>query len=86
LRKHGWFGLERHRWGKLFKISDDKLDFFELHEEADIEHSDAGWNAVAKFARKLHMEDEVVEACRKNLMVWELYLNGIGAAGDRLKG
>jgi pyrroloquinoline quinone (PQQ) biosynthesis protein C len=85
LRAKGWFGLERKRWGKLFKIGDDKLDFFELHEEADIEHSNAGWATVARFARELHMEDAVVEACRKNLLVWELYLNGIGAAGDKLK-
>jgi len=26
----------------------------------------------------------VVAACEKNLQVWELYLDGIGAAGDRL--
>jgi hypothetical protein len=29
------------------------------------------------------MEDAVVEACRKNLVVWEHYLDGIAAAGDR---
>jgi len=85
-RKVGWFGLERHRWGKLFKLPDADLDFFELHEAADIEHSDAGWQTIARFARDLGMEDAVVEACRKNLTVWELYLNGIAAAGDRLKG
>jgi pyrroloquinoline quinone (PQQ) biosynthesis protein C len=82
MKKHGWFGLERVRWGRLFKLSDAELDFFELHEEADIEHSDAGWNTVAKFAKQLRMEDAVVEACRKNLLVWEMYLNGIAAAGD----
>jgi pyrroloquinoline quinone (PQQ) biosynthesis protein C len=84
MKQLGWFGLERHRWGKLFKLSDDDLEFFELHEEADIEHSDAGWRAVERFARQLHMEDAVVDACEKNLQVWELYLDGIGAAGDRL--
>jgi len=83
MKKHGWFGLERVRWGNLFGLSGEKLDFFELHEEADIEHSNAGWDAVAKFARELRMEDEVVDACRINLAVWELYLNGIGAAGDK---
>ena len=82
IRKSGWFGLERVRWKKLFKLPDEKLDFFELHEEADIEHSDAGWNTVAKFARDLRMEDAVVEACRRNLLVWRLYLNGIAAGGD----
>jgi pyrroloquinoline quinone (PQQ) biosynthesis protein C len=84
MRDHGWFGLERHRWGKLFGLSDSELEFFELHEAADIEHSNLGWQAVAEHARKLHMEDAAVEACRINLMVWESYLDGIGAGGDML--
>jgi len=82
LRRRGWFGLERRRWGKLFRLGDVELEFFELHTEADIEHSDTGWRAVEKFARKLHMEDAVVAACERNLHVWEHYLNGIAAAGD----
>jgi pyrroloquinoline quinone (PQQ) biosynthesis protein C len=85
MKKHGWFGLERHRWGKLFGLSDEELEFFELHEEADIEHSNLGWRSVERFAKQLHMEDAAVAACEKNLYVWELYLNGIGAAGDSLK-
>jgi len=85
MKKHGWFGLERERWGKLFGLDDAALEFFELHEEADIEHSDAGWQAIERFARKLKMEDAAVEACEKNLRVWEMYLNGIGAAGDALE-
>lgn len=84
MKAHGWFGLERKRWGDLFGLSNAQLDFFELHEAADIEHSDMGWNTIAKYARELHMEDAVVEACRRNLLVWELYLNGIAAAGDAL--
>jgi len=82
-RKHGWFGLERLRWRRLFKLSDGELEFFELHTEADIEHSDTGWHAVEKFARKLRMEDAAVAACERNLHVWEHYLNGIAAGGDR---
>jgi pyrroloquinoline quinone (PQQ) biosynthesis protein C len=82
IRQHGWFGLERVRWKKLFGVSDDQLEFFALHEEADIEHSRTGWQAVAKFARELKMEDAVAEACRRNLVVWEMYLNGIADAGD----
>ena len=83
-RKRGWFGLERRRWGELFKLSNEQLDFFELHEQADIEHSDMGWQAISRFACELRMEDAVVEACRRNLNVWEMYLNGIAAAGDAL--
>ncbi len=81
-RKHGWFGLERRRWQKLFGLKDQELEFFELHTEADIEHSDMGWRAVEKFARKLRMEDVAVTACERNLHVWEHYLNGMAAAGD----
>ena len=85
-RKHGWFGLERERWGRLFKLSEHELEFFELHEEADIEHSNMGWLAVEKYARQLHMEDAAVAACERNLHVWEHYLSGIAAAGDRRRG
>lgn len=83
-KPYGWFGLERKRWGEVFGLPDEKLEFFELHEEADIIHSDLGWKAVAKYANELHMEDAVVEAIRINLQVWEMYLNGIGDAGDEL--
>ena len=86
MKKRGWFGLERHRWGKLFGLPDEDLEFFELHEEADVEHSDMGWRAIERFAKQLHMKDAVVAACETNLCVWEMYLNGIGAAGDALSG
>ena len=86
MKKHGWFGLERQRWGELFGLPDEDLEFFELHEEADVEHSDMGWRAIERFAKQLHMKDAVVAACETNLCVWEMYLNGIGAAGDALSG
>jgi len=85
-RKRGWFGLERLRWGRLFGLDDAELEFFELHTEADVEHSNTGWRAVEKFARKLRMEDAAVAACERNLHVWEHYLNGIAAAGDARRG
>jgi pyrroloquinoline quinone (PQQ) biosynthesis protein C len=84
MRKSGWFGLERNRWKKLFGLDDERLNFFKLHEAADIEHSDMGWQAIERFSKKLKMEDAVVDACELNLRVWELYLNGIADGGDRL--
>jgi hypothetical protein len=81
-RKLGWFGIERTRWRRLFGLSDVELDFFELHTAADVEHSNTGWRAVEKFAKKLHLEDAAVAACERNLHVWEHYLSGIAAAGD----
>src|SRR6185369_3845013 len=44
-RRLGWFGVERARWRKLFGLRSDELEFFELHTEADIEHSDTGLRA-----------------------------------------
>jgi pyrroloquinoline quinone (PQQ) biosynthesis protein C len=84
MRQRGWFGLERRRWARLFKLSDAELDFFELHEEADIEHSDLGWHTAARYAEELGLIDQVVKACRLNLLVWERYLDGIAAGGDAL--
>jgi len=84
-RRRGWFGMERGRWGRLFRLSEEELEFFELHTEADIEHSDMGWRAVEKHARRLRMEDAAVAACERNLHVWEHYLNGIAAGGDAYK-
>ena len=83
-RERGWFGVERKRWGKLFDLKNDELEFFELHEEADIVHSDLGWNTVAEQAERLGQVDQVVRACRLNLLVWERYLDGIAEAGDAL--
>ena len=83
-KKQGWFGLERQRWGKLFGLQGDELEFFELHEEADIAHSNLGWQTVAEQAEQLGVADQVVRACRLNLLVWEQYLNGIAAGGDAL--
>jgi pyrroloquinoline quinone (PQQ) biosynthesis protein C len=84
IEQHGWFGFERHRWGKLFNLSVDDLEFFELHSEADVAHSNLGWQTVAEQAERLGVADQVVHACRLNLFVWESYLNGIAAGGDAL--
>lgn len=86
VREIGWLGVERRRWREAFGLTDEQLVFFEMHGEADVEHSDIGWNAVAAHAAALGMEDAVVEACRVNLMVWETYWNGICEAGDALAG
>ena len=84
MRKLGWAGIERERYAELFGLKDAQLDFWEMHSEADLVHSNMGWEAVARFATDHHMEDAAVEACRINLVVWEHYLNGIVAGGDAL--
>lgn len=83
-KQQGWFGVERQRWGDLFKLSDADLEFFELHEAADIVHSNLGWQTIAERAERMSLVDQVVHACRLNLIVWENYLDGIAAGGDAL--
>lgn len=85
VKEHGWFGLERDRWKKLFDLTDEQVSFFKLHEEADEIHSDLGWKNLAKHAEELRMEKQLLEAADQNLAIWENYLNGIGDAGDKLQ-
>jgi pyrroloquinoline quinone (PQQ) biosynthesis protein C len=80
-REHGNSWVQRHRWQKLFNLTDAQLQFFHVHEVADIDHSNLAWEAVATHAERLQMEDEVVHACTVNLNVWELYWHGICDAG-----
>lgn len=84
MREKGWFGVENPRWRKMFDLSEEQALFFRMHSEADVKHSDLGWNTVAEYAEALGMEDAAVEACRVNLTVWEQYLNGIVEAADRM--
>jgi pyrroloquinoline quinone (PQQ) biosynthesis protein C len=83
MRDHGWSGAQRKAWARLFDLKDEQLAFWSVHEAADLEHSNMGWQAVATYAEECHMEEAVVHACEINLRVWELYLNGIFEAGDR---
>jgi pyrroloquinoline quinone (PQQ) biosynthesis protein C len=82
-REHGWSWVQRHQWAKLFDLKDEQLAFWSVHEQADVEHSDLGWNTVARFAEQAKMEEAVIHACEINLRVWQLYFNGIAEAGDQ---
>lgn len=78
----GWFGHVRGVWQEMWELEDEDVNFFKLHTEADLEHSELGWRNVAKYTEELNLEDEVIEACHRNLVVWENYFNGICDLGD----
>jgi pyrroloquinoline quinone (PQQ) biosynthesis protein C len=80
-REHGNSWVQRRRWKKAFGLTDEQLEFWSVHELADLDHSNLAWTAVAEHAERLHMEDQVVHACEVNLRVWELYWHGICDAG-----
>jgi pyrroloquinoline quinone (PQQ) biosynthesis protein C len=83
-REVGHSGVRRVQYAEAFGLGDDQLAFFKVHSVADIEHSNLGWQTVAKYAKEYSMEDQVVEACRVNLDVWKLYWEGIlDAANER---
>jgi pyrroloquinoline quinone (PQQ) biosynthesis protein C len=83
-REVGWSGVQRDQWRDLFGLDDEQLAFWGIHSEADIDHSNLGWQTVAQYAEELNMTDTVVEACRINLIVWENYFNGIGDAAEAI--
>lgn len=84
MRELGWSGAQRERWEKAFGLSDDQMAFWKIHSAADLEHSNLGWNAVARWADELGMADAVVEACKLNLYVWTTYWTGINDAADAI--
>ena len=83
-REHGNSYVQRLRWQKLFHLSEPQLEFFHVHEVADIDHSNLAWEAVAEHAERLGMEDEAIHALEVNLRVWTLYWHGICDEGARL--
>jgi pyrroloquinoline quinone (PQQ) biosynthesis protein C len=82
-REIGMAGAQRPQWKKLFNLSDDQVEFWHLHQAADLDHSNIAWQAVAQHAERLNMEDDVIRALDLNLRVWEMYWHGICDAGDR---
>lgn len=84
-REAGHSGVRRKQYAEAFGLRDDQLTFFKVHSAADVVHSNLGWQSVAKYAKDLKMEDAVVEACRVNLLVWEMYWNGILDAARALE-
>lgn len=84
-REVGHSGVRRTQYAENFGLSDDQLQFFKVHSEADVVHSNLGWQTIARYAEELGMADAVVEAARVNLMVWKMYWEGILDAGLALE-
>jgi len=81
----GFGGVQNRKWRELFGLSEDQVAFWKMHSEADVAHSNLGWETIARNAERMHMADEVVAACRINLAVWERYWNAIGDGGDAVQ-
>ena len=80
----GWNAMVADKWQEIYDLNREDVRFFTLHTDADQEHSDLGWGTVAQYAEELNLVAEVVDACRRNLVVWETYFNGICHYGDSM--
>ena len=80
----GWNAMVGDIWQEIWGLERADVKFFTIHTDADLEHSELGWRTIGEYADKLHMVDQVVDACRRNLVVWETYFNGICYSGDAL--
>ena len=84
MKQMGWGAMVGDIWQEIWDISAEDTKFFAMHTEADEDHSELGWQTVEKYAEELHLVNEVVESCHRNLVVWETYFNGICYSGDAL--
>jgi pyrroloquinoline quinone (PQQ) biosynthesis protein C len=85
IAKVGFSGVMNRKWRELFGLTAEQVQFWGMHSEADVEHSNLGWQTIAENAERMGMSDAVVAACRVNLAVWERYWNGLGEAGDAVE-
>lgn len=83
-RERGNALVELGRWQQATGLSAEQLEFWSMHADADREHSDIGWHAVARYAEELNVVEQVVAAAHDTLNIWSLYFDGIGDAGDEL--
>ena len=71
--------LERH-----YGLTRDQVGFWDIHEDADREHSDIGDHVVVRFADTPELQAKVRAAVERSLDLWWQFLDGV-AADPRLR-
>jgi pyrroloquinoline-quinone synthase len=66
--------LERH-----YGLTRDQVGFWDIHEDADREHSDIGDHVVVRFADTPELQAKVRAAVERSLDLWWQFLDGIAA-------
>ncbi len=67
--------LERH-----YGLSREAVAFWDVHEQADAEHSDVGDHIVVRFATSDEVQARVRTALERSLEVWWQFFDGIARA------
>jgi pyrroloquinoline-quinone synthase len=76
----GAFGPMARRLQENYGLSRDAVEFWDLHELADAEHSKVGDNIVVRHATDAATQARVFDALQHSLEAWWLFFDGIRAA------
>ena len=76
----GAFGPMARRLQENYGLSREAVEFWDLHEVADAEHSEVGDNIVVRHATDAATQARVREALQHSLDAWWQFFDGIQAA------
>ncbi len=76
----GAFGPMARRLQEHYGFSKEAVEFWDLHEMADADHSDVGDNIVVRHATDAAIQARVREALQHSLDAWWHFFDGIRAA------
>ena len=76
----GAFGPMARRLQQHYGLSKEAVEFWDVHEVADAEHSDVGDNIVVRFATDAATQARVRDALQHSLDAWWQFFDGIQAA------
>ena len=76
----GAFGPMARRLQENYGLSREAVEFWDLHEKADAEHSEVGDNIVVRHATDAATQARVRDALQHSLDAWWQFFDGIQAA------
>jgi pyrroloquinoline-quinone synthase len=76
----GAFGPMARRLQENYGLSREAVEFWDIHEMADAEHSDVGDNIVVRHATDAVTQAKVRDALQHSLDAWWQFFDGIQAA------
>jgi len=76
----GAFGPMARRLQENYGLSKEAVEFWDIHEMADAEHSDVGDNIVVRHATDAATQTRVRDALQHSLDAWWQFFDGIQAA------
>jgi pyrroloquinoline quinone (PQQ) biosynthesis protein C len=76
----GAFGPMARALEKHYDLARDAVAFWDVHEVADVDHSDVGDHIVVKHAHTEEVRQQVRDALDRSLQAWWSFFDGIQRA------